>query len=212
MTSDGKRKLVKYMLFGGASLAVLYPIWVWFDAANLTLDSMVLFDVFPMFGLIAFSIMWLHIVGGAFREKLEKYFDFDKVVAVSSMLVLGSIILHPLIHFIALIVNRGVSIFGYVTNGKEYLIWIAVIAWLIFVGYDILKKFKNRNFFSKHWQVIRFTSTLGFFLILVHSLGIGRDLQTGFLRSVWLFYGVSAAVATIYTYGVRTILNRKRSS
>ena len=109
---------------------------------------------------------------------------------------------------------RGVggNAFSYVSVGKEYLVWIAITAWIIFIGYDIAKRFRRllgeprkmiaggRNFFVRYWQTIKLVSTLGFFLILIHSLGIGRDLQGGTLQYVWIFYGTSAAIATFYTY------------
>lgn len=203
------KKIVKYLIFIVGLLAVGYPISVWFNSANLVWDKIVLFDIFPVLGLIGFSLMWLHIVAGAFRKRLSNYFDFSTFIHISSTVVLLMLILHPAVFLLALAVNNWGSVFSYIGNEREYFIWIAIVAWVIFILYDVFKKFKTRKFFVKHWTLMRFISTLGFFLILVHSLGIGRDLQTGPLRSVWIFYGVTAGLATIYNYGGALIFKKR---
>lgn len=194
------RKLTKSIIVTASLVSVIYPVWVWYGSANLVLDKIVLFDIFPLFGLIAFANMWLHIVGGALRSHIEPYFDFEKFILLSSNIVLVTIILHPVLAFTALALNGGGNIFDFVLNGNEYLIWIAIVALVIFLVYEVLKHFRSRSVFAKNWLLIKFISTLGFFLILIHSLGIGRDLQTGPLRIVWLFYGITASIATFYTY------------
>lgn len=207
------RKLIRSVISLGALTAVLFPIFTWFTNADLSLGKGILFEIFPVLGLIAFSTMWLHIVGGPFRETLERYFDYKKFMTISSIIVLICIILHPLLIYVGfwLIGVKG-SGFTYAPDDKQYLIWFAITAWIIFVGYDILKKFKNTDFFVRHWQIVKFIATLGFFLILFHSLGLGRNLQAGTLRYVWIFYGITASIAAIYTYGIQPFLKRKEKT
>jgi NADH:ubiquinone oxidoreductase subunit 5 (subunit L)/multisubunit Na+/H+ antiporter MnhA subunit len=102
------------------------------------------------------------------------------------------------------------SMFAYVSPGREYLLWLAIIAWFIFITYDILKKFRGQAFLASHWHIVKLISTLAFFLVLVHSLGMGRDLQSGPLRWLWIFYGVSAAAAAVYTYIIGPLYQRLR--
>jgi hypothetical protein len=204
MSSQIHSLRIRGLVFLIVLVAVLYPLVVWYKSVNLSASSGILFSIFPAFGLIAFSVMWLHIVGASFKSTLEKYFNFEKFVSVSSKVVLVSLILHPLILFIALIsAGYGGGVFGYIGPNGLYLIWLAVIAWLIFIGYDMAKKFKEQDFFARHWQTIKFISTLAFFLVLIHSLGLGTNLQTGSLRYVWIFYGATAAGATLYNYLLR---------
>lgn len=204
------KKTIRYTISLGALIAVLYPIFVWLTSVDLSWDKTVVFETFPVLGLTAFAIMWLHIVGGPFRETLEQYFDYKKFMTISSIIVLICVILHPLLIYVGfwLIGVKG-SGFTYIPDDKQYLIWFAIVAWIIFVGYDVLKKFKSTDFFVQHWQIVKFIATLGFFLILFHSLGLGRNLQTGPLHYVWIFYGISAAVATTYTYGIQPFLKQK---
>ena len=202
------KKVIKYLIYAVAVISVVYPVIVWYGRVDLVFDGTLLLNLFPVFGLLAISIMWLHVVGGALRPWLEKYIDFQKFVSKSSVIVLFLIIFHPL----ALFTGVGIRNIGLVfkLNNPKY-IWLAVIAWLILVGYDVAKKFKNRQFFVKHWETVKLISTIGFFLALSHSLGLGSDLQVGSLRSVWIFYGISAIIATIYTYGVRKFLRQNKS-
>ena len=53
---------MKYLVSVLAYLAVLYPVWVWYESANLVWRRDVVFEIFPVFGLIAISVMWLHVV------------------------------------------------------------------------------------------------------------------------------------------------------
>ncbi|OGY56963.1 MAG: hypothetical protein A2Y84_00740 [Candidatus Colwellbacteria bacterium RBG_13_48_8] len=198
---------MKYLILTLAYLSVLYPLWVWYQGASLVPDRTIIFEIFPALGLLAFVIMWLHIVGGALRGWLGQYIDFDKFVASSSALVLVLLILHPAL----LLLGIGKpSQWGLVFRFNDArLIWIAIVAWLIFIAYDLAKRHKAREFFIKHWGIIKLVSTLGFFLILAHSLGLGRDLQEGPLRVIWMIYGITAALAAIYTYGVKRILRKE---
>jgi len=200
---DGK--ILKYLFLALASLVVLYPLSVWYGraGADLAFDETLSISLFPAIGLAAFSVMWLHVVGGALRVWLSKYFDFQKFVNVSSIAVFFLIILHPLLLFIGI----GFRNIGLIFEINEPIyIWLAIIAWFILVGYDIAKRFKKRDFFVRHWEAVKLISTIGFFLTLFHSLGVGSDLQAGPLRYVWFFYGTTAAIAATYTYGIKRLL------
>jgi len=195
---------MKYLVFALAYIAVLYPLFVWYGRVDLIFDENFPLALFPALGLAAFSIMWLHVVGGALKERIKKYLDFQRFINHSSVAVLFLIFLHPFLLLTAIgFKNIGV-LFQF--NEPKY-IWIAIVAWFVLVGYDVLKRFKSRNFFAKHWEAVKLISTLGFFLALFHSFGIGSDLQAGPLRYVWIFYGVTAAIAATYTYGIRKFLS-----
>ena len=202
------KKLIKYLIYAVAVISVVYPVIVWYGRVDLVFGNTLLLNLFPVFGLLAISTMWLHIVGGALRPWLEKYIDFQRFVSKSSVIVLFLIILHPLLLFTGIGFQNAGSVLG--LYDSKY-IRLAIIAWFILVGYDVAKRFKNRQFFVKHWETVKLISTIGFFLALSHSLGLGSDLQAGPLRSVWIFYGVSAAIAAVYTYGVRKFLKQNKS-
>ena len=205
MTEEVYTEFMKYLIYGFAYLAVLYPVWMWYESTTLVWNRGVVFELFPVFGLIAFSTMWLHVVGGAIRPSLEKHIDFQKFVTYSSVVVFVSIILHPALLLFGLGPNNLATLFTY---GNPIYLWLGIVAWFVLVGYDVSKKFKTREFFANHWETVRLVATLGFFLTLFHSLGLGRNLQDGPLRWVWIFYGVTALVAAAYTYGIKRFLKK----
>jgi hypothetical protein len=157
-------------------------------------------SIFPSFGIAAFAMLWLHSISGVFEPWLRKNFDFDKFVHNTATLILISIILHPLL----LLVNVNFNftrIFGYGADD----IWLGIIGWLLLIIYDITKPLKKYNFFAKNWENILLISTIGFLLTFFHSLGVGGDLVSGPLKTIWIFYGITAILATIYTYGIKRL-------
>lgn len=182
------------------AFAVGYPVYEWSRYVTFRADALFLFDLFPVFGIIAFVIMWLHVVGAPFKPWLNKMFDFQKFVNASSAIVLVSLFAHPLLLYLALYLQGGGSPYDFAPRGANYLITIAILAWIIFIGYDLAKIFKDSPFLSRNWKAVKLISTLALFLVLIHSLGLGRDLQADPLRTVWIFYGITAGIATIWTY------------
>lgn len=182
-------------------VAVCYPAWVWFTNMVWGPDSSLLLNLFPAFGLVAFSLLWLHAISGVFEPWLRKQFNFDRFVHVTSLIILACIILHPLI----LLIQSGFSFtLVFLNYGAKY-IWFAIVGWLLLITYDIGKVLNKYDFFVRHWNKVLVISTLGFLLTFLHSLNLGSDLQSNPLRNIWIFYGVTAILATIYTYGIKKL-------
>lgn len=192
--------IIKFFLISFSCLVVLYPLWVKLQSVTWALNSTLLPNLFPAFGLIAFTLLWLHAISGVFEPWLRKQINFDRFVHVTSLIILVSIILHPLL----LIIQMG-SGFAQLFYGGKF-IWLGIIGWLLLITYDIGKALNRYGFFVRHWNKILIVSTLGFLLIFFHSLNLGSDLQSGPLRIIWIFYGITAICATIYTYGIKRFL------
>lgn len=196
--SNQNKVTTKYCILLFAYLAVLYPLWVFVSARNWSFDSNFLLNLFPSFGLIAFALLWLHAISGVFEPWLRQYIDFDRYVQTTSILIFISIILHPLLLIIKTDFNF-IPIFFY---GQAY-IWLAILGWLLLIIYDITKPLKKKyDFFVKNWNHILLISNIGFLITFFHSLGVGSDLQSGLLKFIWIFYGVTAILAIIWTYGI----------
>src|SRR3989344_3737831 len=202
------KRAFRYPIVLFAYLAVLYPISVRLKNASWTADSALLLNLFPVFGLAAFATLWLHALSGVFEPWLRKNFDFDRFVHNTSMLVLVSIILHPLLLFIYVDFSFDKILLYY---GNPLYIRLGVVGWLLLITYDIGKALKKYNFFARNWNKILLISTIGFLLTFFHSVRLGSDLQSGPLRTVWIFYGVTAIFATLYTYGIKRIFNNNKS-
>jgi len=192
------QRITRYSIIIFAYTAVLYPLWVWFQNSNLTWNTISSITLFPVFGLVAFSLLWLHSISGVFEPWLRKHFNFDRFVHYTSLIILISIVLHPLLLLFYFSFNfKSIFIYGY-----KY-IWLGIIGWLLLITYDIGKLLKRHDFFSRNWNNILIISTVGFILTFFHSLYLGHDLQLGPLRTLWIFYGATGIFATIYTYGIK---------
>src|SRR3989344_2868338 len=195
----------KYIIYAIGFLAVTYPLGVRWQNSPIAFGSGFLETLFPYFGLLAFTLLWIHSMLGVFEPWLRKYISFDKFVDITAVIILVSIILHPLLLLMSVKFNIS-NVFLY--YGATY-IWFAIIAWILLITYDIGKALKGYAFFSRNWQNILTISTIGFLLAFFHSLAIGSDLQQNPLRAIWIFYGVTAILATIYTYGVKRFIKHK---
>jgi len=196
------KKITTYLILAFGYLAVLYPLWVRVESLQWGFDATLLPNLFPLFGLAGFSLLWLHSISGVFEPWLRQHINFDKYVHDTSMLILICIIAHPLLLLISVSFNFS-SVFA--IYGTTY-IWFAIIGWCLLITYDIGKALKKYDFFVRHWQAILLISTIGFLLTFFHSLNLGSDLQSGPLRIIWIFYGATAILSTIYTYGVKRFL------
>jgi hypothetical protein len=179
---------------------VAYPIWT--SAGRLTWSrEFILPNLFPIFGLLAFGLLWLHVVGAAFEPWLKKYINFNNFIESTSTLILINMILHPLLVLYLADWNIGLIL-------SSWYVRLGLVGLGLLLTYDVGRWLNNHDFFIKHWNKILFISTLGFLLIFIHSIKVGSDLQSGTLRVVWIFYGVTAFLATIWNYGIKRYVLR----
>jgi len=202
------RALVRAALTAFALFVVGYPLLVWYQNVSLSFDATLLVALFPPFGLLAATIMYLHILGRPFKTQLEPYVSFATFERVSSYLVLVSIILHPLLRTIFFI-SRGISL----VPPPAYVlpITLGALGFLMLIAYDLGKVFYRSTFVAQHWNAIDVVSTLGFYMIWVHALLLGHNLQEGLLRTLWIIYGITAALASLLVLW-RCFTNPKRMS
>lgn len=193
-----------YLVRGALCAIVLavvgYPLSVWYSSASLSADASLALALYPAFGLLAFSFMYLHIIGRPFATKLERHLSFAKFERLSSYLVFVSIILHPLLRTIYLL-SAGLPL----VPPPAYVLPITLgfLGFLMLITYDLGKAFIKSEFVTRHWSKIDLVSTLGFYVIFVHALMLGSDLHGGVLRIVWIGYGATAAVASAYVFIIK---------
>jgi len=199
-------KLIHWGIILFGYLVILYPLWV--RAQHLQWNASlagISLNLFPFFGLAAVSMLWLHSISGVFEPWLRMHINFDRFVDITATLILVCILLHPILLFVGL----GFSISNIFFYYGTFPIILGIISWFLLIIYDVTKPFKKQGFFAKHWQKVLIISNIGFLLSFFHSLQIGSDLQSGPLRIVWIFYGITAGLAILYTYGIKKWLQKK---
>src|SRR3989344_4475428 len=196
-------KIAKYSIIGFAYLAVLWPLWTRIGALSWSANAdQLLLNLFPLFGLSAFTLLWLHSLSGVFEPWLRRYINFERFVHITATIIFWCLIAHPLLLFAGLDFN----VSGMFVYYDAKYIWLAIIAWLLLITYDIGKALKKYHFFTTHWNTMLIVSNIGFLLTFFHSLALGSDLQSGPLRAIWIFYSVTAIFSIIYTYGLKRFL------
>lgn len=162
------------------------------------------YQLFPLLGLLAFSIMWSHYINGALRElagidrsALGLYFK------LTSYVVLSLICLHPGI----LIYQRFRDGFGlppgsyesYVAPGLGWITLLGTASFLVFIAYEFRRFFGSRSW----WHFVTEAGDVAMIAILYHGFRLGTDLQMGWFRYVWLFYLVTLVAVLLRKYYYR---------
>jgi hypothetical protein len=174
-------------------ISILLPVMVWGTGINWRIATISPYQWFPLFGLLAWMIMWTHYVVGAIRTKWPDLNKPKHYSVVTSYIVLAALLLHPGILAYAQFQNDAglppVSFVDYVGEGLLLAIILGSVALTIFLSFEVFNRLKNRSFIKKWWLAISFTQSIAMLLIFVHALKLGTHLTSGWFLLVWLIYG-----------------------
>ncbi len=159
------------------------------------------YQVFPIFGLLAFSMMWSQCVIAAIghyydapKEVLKPYFNR------TGWLVLGAILLHPGL----LIAQRFHDGYGlppgsyetYVAPMQRWIVILGSLSLLVFLAFELQHWFGQRSW----WKYIAVLNDIALAVIFYHGLRLGQDLSGYWYQMVWYVYGVVLLAALAYKY------------
>jgi hypothetical protein len=188
------------------ALAAALAIIVWGQSFNwhLSFDA---YLIFPVLGLAAYSIMWAHYMAGTMRE----LFSIDKdalkqYYRLTGFAVLALICLHPGL----LIYQRFMDGFGlpphsyetYVGPGLGWITLLGTASLLVFLAYEFHRVYGKRSW----WHFVTEAGDLAMLAIFYHGLKLGLQLQHGWFRYVWWFYGITLVAVLIRSYGKKYLL------
>ena len=197
-----KSKMVKILAWAISVKVVILAIVAWGSDLNWHLGGISPYQLFPLFGLLAFSLMWAHYIASVLRQilkvdmgALKKYFE------VTSWAVLVLIVLHPglLTYQLwkdGLGLPPGSVVNNYVAPGLGWVVTLAEVSLLIFLAYELHRWFKQKPW----WKYIQYASDVAMLAIFYHGLRLGGQLQSGWFRYVWFYYGLTLLGALAYGY------------
>jgi hypothetical protein len=189
------RKNFDYITWSLGGFVVLASFIVW----KKELHNLSLYSLFPLLGLLAFSLMWTHYVLHAMKEfsGLEKSVN-QLYSKITSKTVLALLLLHPGLLIYKLFVDGyGLppkSYSGYVAQSMVGFVLLGTISWLVFISFEFKSKLQKRSW----WKYVLIANAVAMIMILIHSLKLGQNLQVGALRYIWYFYGASLISAYIF--------------
>ena len=168
------------------------------------------YQLFPLFGLLAFSLMWAHYIASAMRQHVK--FE-PKVLAgyfeSTSLMVLLLILLHPGL-FAWQLWRDGLGL----PPGSELQYVEPTARWAIVVGFTSLTIFllyEFRRFYHKkiRWHYVEVITDIAIVMIYFHALRLGSTLMEGWFRWVWYAYGLTLVAALVYSYSQKAKKRKK---
>lgn len=190
-------KRFQLMEWARGLFVVATAVTVWLQVRGF--ESLSIYDVFPLFGLLAFGLMWTHYVNGAFRRmwKVKKP-EKDAYWAVSTGMVLALIILHPLLLNYGLVRDGlGLPPASYTAAypGKAVFLLLGTLSLLVFLAFELRRWYKNASW----WKYVDYAQLAGMVAIFVHALVLGRELSVTWYLVLWWLYGISFIAAVVYS-------------
>ena len=214
MTTDNNANKVQIFSWSLTIVVAVIALIAWAGDYYGHFQHVGAYDVFPLLGLLAFSIMWSQYVSGAIAElfgvgnkTLTSYFQY------TGYAVLLLICLHPGI----LIAQRYIDGYGlppgsyksYVQSSLYGALLLGPVSLLIFLFYELKRFFDKKNW----WQYVTFAVDIAMLAIFYHGLKLGGQLsEANWLRTVWVFYGVVLIVILTHKYIILAVQYRDKSS
>ena len=182
-------------------VSVLLAVLAWGQGNSWKLVGMSNYQLFPLFGLLAFSLMWGHYLMHCLRiyfkiEKnaLKQYFE------ITSLAVLGAILLHPgLLAWQLWRDGLGLppsSELNYAGTSLKGAVLLGMFSLFMFLAFEFRRVFQDK----KWWKYVQYASDGAILLIVLHALQLGTHLRLGWYLVVWYFYALSLLISLTYIY------------
>ena len=196
-----RSQLVLLASWGAATIVSALAIIVWGQSFLWQFDVLSSYLLFPVFGLLAFSLMWTHYIAGSLRRALGVSKSvLQQFLNITGYAVLGLILLHPgLLIWQLLRDGKGFPPESYLHYVAPNMAWIAALGTVslgVFLAYELRPWFQDRSW----WPWVTRAGNVAMLAIVYHGLRLGSQTQTGWYHWVWLFYGVSLVASLSYNY------------
>ena len=181
--------------WGLSLLAALLAFAAWGQSMRWNFSNLSNYRLFPLFGLLAFSLMWSMYVVGFVRKQSKhqppKMVNYYKYLPLA---IFAAILLHP-----SLLVWQlwrdgfglppGSYLNNYVAQSAKWAVVISTTAFAIFIIYEFRYKYRVKQW----WKYMELLADLALVGLYFHALKLGSNFQHGWYRYVWFFYGLTLA-------------------
>ncbi len=175
-------------------VVTIVPLLTWLASYNWR-PSITIAGVFPLLGVLAWSIMATHYYFGWLKIKFPEYFHADRLYgSITMWLVLALLLLHP-----GLLAWQQFRVFGtlppesfYATVADAMAPFIAmgVFALVLFLTYEALHRFRQNERIKSLWGWVSLSQVIAMTLIFIHGLAVGQTVLTGWMVGWWVLLGV----------------------
>lgn len=160
------------------------------------------YELYPLFGLVAFSLMWTHYVTDAWRRYASQPTTvLRRFFSITSWIVLVLILLHPGLFFVQLWLDGfglppGSYLAVYTDMFSRIALTLGSLGLIAFLAFELHRRYKNASW----WRYVEYANVAAMFAIFYHALTLGGELNIGWYRLLWLIYGLTLAGAIGYNY------------
>lgn len=191
------------------SIVALLAIFDWASSLSWHFAGISIYQIFPVLGLLAFSIMWSHYMAGIMKRTFLVGHDLDDYFRITGYAVLVAILLHPgLLAYQRLRDGFGLppgSETSYVAPMLGWVVVLGMVSFFVFLAYEFKRWYGER----KWWKYIAYAGDIAMLAIFYHGLRLGSQLHGGWYRIIWWFYGITLIGALLNTY-IPKLLRQKR--
>lgn len=176
-------------------IVVVLGVTAWWQSLPVPIDELTIYDIFPVFGILAFSLMWVHyMVGVAVRHTGIDRVKVRRFRSVTSLAVLFALLLHPgLLLWQLWRDGLGLPV-NYVAPNLALFVILGQIAFLLFMAYEFHRLYEDRSW----WHYIERASDFAMILVLIHGFRLSQTVYPKWFSVLWIFFGVAFFAALIH--------------
>jgi hypothetical protein len=199
---ERKSQLLKKFAWKLSAAAAVTVFVAWGQGIRWQFSNLSTYDVFPLFGLLAFSLIWSMYMVGFFRRRLNADGVGLSVYYKSlGYVVLAAIALHPGLLWWQLWRDG----FGlppksylehYVAPTLKWAVILGTLGWLVFLVYELRHRLSARSW----WKYMEIAADAAMVALFIHALRLGGEMNIDWFRMVWYFYGATLALVLIDNY------------
>jgi hypothetical protein len=201
--STTKSRAGYYLLLAAAALTTFtcaLAFVAWGQDNSWQLVGISTYQLFPIFGLLAFSIMWSQYVMEGIKNYLGQPQALDRYFNATGWLVLVAILLHPGL----LIAQRFHDGYGlppgsyesYVAPMQRWIVILGSLSLLMFLAFELKHFYRDKPW----WKYVLFLNDIAILAIFYHGLRLGTDIGHHWFQIVWYLYGFVLVPVFIYRY------------
>jgi hypothetical protein len=176
------------------ALVTIAPLLAWLSLLYWEAERISTWTLFPLLGVLAWSLMWTHYAFGAIRvtrPDIPKQPTYSKATSIA---VLTLLLLHPLLLARNMLDTTQTlppeSFFSYVGPGNEYIVVLGYIGLALFLAYEIVERLKKRQWVRRNWRWVSISQIVAMAAIFVHGLSIGQIINNSWYGIVWAGLGI----------------------
>jgi len=197
-----RRQSAQTLAWALSSLVILLSVLAWGGYLHWQFTGFSSYQLFPLLGLIAFSVMWAHYVVGFARlklgvekEALRTYFQVTSIVVLVALLLHPGLLIWQLWHD-GFGLPPGSYLGHYVAPAMGWIATLGLVNLCIFLAYELWRWYENRPW----WHYVSAASDLAMLGVFYHGLRLGSTLQEGWFAILWYLYGISLVALLLYKY------------